>query len=141
MKIVLTRNVKDTGRTNVIVEVADGYALNFLIPKGLAVAATAPALKIAESRQKAVADRKAIEASLASKRIAALTDGTIVIKKKANELGHLYDAVDAAEIAKAANLPEEAIKLEKPFKKIGTHDVPVAMGEVFGKFSISIEAE
>jgi ribosomal protein L9 len=66
---------------------------------------------------------------------------------KANEKGHLYDAVGEVEIAKAAkeqahiDLPEDAIKLEKPIKEVGTFEVPVATADTFDKFSIIIEAE
>jgi len=69
-----------------------------------------------------------------------------VIKVKANEKGHLYDAVGETEIRMAAkeahiDLPEDAIKLEKPIKELGTFDIPVATADAFGKFSITIEAE
>ena len=66
---------------------------------------------------------------------------------KANEKGHLYDAVGEADISKAVkeqariDLPEDVIKLEKPIKELGTFDVPVASSDTFGKFSITIEAE
>jgi ribosomal protein L9 len=66
---------------------------------------------------------------------------------KANEKGHLYDAVGEPEILLAAkrdagiDLPEGVVKLEKPFKEVGTYEIPVSHGEQFGKFSITIEAE
>src|SRR5262249_54550751 len=123
-----------------VVEVSDGHALNFLIPKRMAVAATPAALKNAEARRKAVADRKALDVALVKERLEALADSGATITRKVNEKGHLYDAVDAAEIAKAANLPEDAIHIEKPFKEAGTFDVPVAVGDEFGKFSLTIAA-
>ncbi len=141
MKVVLIRDVKDMGRANEVVETSDGHALNFLIPKKMAIVATPSAVKAAQTRKKAVVDRKELDVKLVSERVAALAEETITITNKANEQGHLYDAVDAAEIAAAANLPEEAIRLEKPFKDLGTFDVPVAAGEQFGKISISIVAE
>ncbi len=64
-----------------------------------------------------------------------------MITKKANEKNHLYDAVDADEIAAATKLPVEAIKLEKPIKEVGEFEIPVAMGESFGTIKIAIEAE
>jgi large subunit ribosomal protein L9 len=141
MKVVLTRDVKDIGRAHEVVETSDGHALNFLIPKRFAIAATATALKEAENRRKASVDRKALDTKLISDRVAALADETITITKKVNEKGHLYDAVDASEIAAAAKLPEEVIRIEKPFKEAGTFDVPVSMGDQFGKFSITIQGE
>ncbi|MFZ1987453.1 MAG: 50S ribosomal protein L9 [Minisyncoccia bacterium] len=141
MKVVLTRDIKNMGRAHETVEVSDGHALNFLIPKRFAVSATPTAIKHGEMHLKAVVERKTLDAALVSERLNALAEERIVIKKKVNEKGHLYDAVDAAEIATATNLPEEAIRLEKPIKEVGTFDVPVAFGEDFGKVSITIEAE
>ena len=147
MKVILVKDVKGVGRAHEEIIAADGYALNFLIPKKLAIAATPAAKQAAELRRKQAADRSTLDAALLAQNIASLADARIVIKAKANEKGHLYDAVGEPEIAAAAkeqahiDLPEEAIKLEKPIKALGTFDVPVAVGEIFGKFSITIEAE
>ena len=141
MKVVLLKDVKDMGRAHTSVEVSDGHALNFLIPRKLAVPATVQALKIAETKRKQVTDRRDLDSKLVAERIAALAEEKVIITKKANEQGHLYDGVGADEIAVAAQLPEEAIKLEKSIKEIGTHDVAVAAGDVFGKITIDIVAE
>ncbi|MFA6519464.1 MAG: 50S ribosomal protein L9 [Candidatus Paceibacterota bacterium] len=147
MKVILIRDVKDVGRAHEEIEASDGYALNFLIPKKLAIAATTVAKKEAETRRKQVTDRSALDATLLAQNIASLADARIVIRVKANEKGHLYDAVGEPEIISAAkeqghiDLPEGVIKLEKPFKELGTFDIPVSAGETFGKFSIIIEAE
>lgn len=147
MKVILIKDVKDVGRAHEEIEASDGYALNFLIPKKLAIAATTVAKKEAETRRKQVTDRSALDATLLAQNIASLADARIVIKVKANEKGHLYDAVGESEIISAAkeqghiDLPEGVIKLEKPFKELGTFEVPVSAGETFGKFSIVIEAE
>ncbi len=147
MHVILTKDVKGVGRARETVLMADGYALNFLIPKKLAVVATPMAVKEAALRQKQVQDRSALDTALLAQNIASLVDAKIVIKMKVNEKGHLYDAVGESEISAAAkeqahiDLPEGAIKLEKPFKEVGTFDIPVSIGEVFGTFSITIEAE
>lgn len=141
MKVVLLRDVKDMGRANSVVEVSDGHALNFLIPRKLAVLATAASMKQAETRKQAQKDRKELDVKLVEERLAALSEGHVTIVKKANEQGHLYDGVDAAEIAAAAALPEEVIRIEKPFKEVGTFEVPVSYGEHFGKFSLEVVAE
>lgn len=141
MKVVLLKDVKKTGLAGEVIECSDGHAQNFLIPRGLAALATPTNLKQAEMRAKQDIDRKALDVKLIQDRLSALSEGNTVIRKKANEKGHLYDAVDATDIAKATELPEEAIKLEKPFKEVGTFDVPVSLGDSFGKLSISIEAE
>lgn len=147
MKVILTRDVKGVGRAHDEVVMADGHALNYLIPKRFAIAATPTARKEAETRRKQATDRSALDTALLAQNIASLAEAKVVIKMKANEKGHLYDAVGEADISSAVkeqtkiDLPEDAIKLEKPIKEIGTFDVPVAVGEVFGKFSITIEAE
>lgn len=147
MKVILIRDVKGVGRAHEEIVAADGYALNFLIPKKLAIPATPLAMKEAELRRKQSSDRAALTTALLAQNIASLADAKIVIKMKANEKGHLYDAVGESDIAAAAkaqahiDLPEEAIKLEKPIKALGTFAIPVAAGEVFGTFSITVEAE
>lgn len=141
MKVVLLKDVKNTGRAGTVIECSDGHALNFLIPRGMAAPATAANLKQAEARLKQRAQVKELDAKLISDRLNALADGRIVITKKANEQGHLYDGVDAADIAAATDLPEDAIKLEKPIKELGDYAVPVAMGADFGSIRVIIEAE
>ena len=147
MKVILIKDVKGIGHAHEAVEAKDGHALNYLIPKKLAVPATPTAIKEAELRRKQVADRTKISSKLLTQNISALAEARIVIKVKANEKGHLYDAVGESDIVKAAkeqahiDMPEDAIKLEKPIKELGTFDIPVATADTFGKFSITIESE
>lgn len=147
MQIILLKDVKGVGKAREAVSAADGYALNFLIPKKMAIRATPAALKEAQLHQRQAQERAALNATLLAQNIAALADSHIVIKMKANEKGHLYDAVGEKEIAEAVkeqtniDLPTDAIKLEKPIKELGTFDIPVVSGEIFGKFSVTIEAE
>ncbi len=147
MKVVLTKDVRDMGRAGSVMEVSDGHAINFLIPRKMAVPATLQAVKNAELRQKQEADRKVIDAGLLKQNIAALKDAHIVLTMKANDKGHLYESVSVPEIVAAVksqariDLPEEAIKLDKHIKEIGEFEVPVLAGETSGTFSILIEAQ
>lgn len=147
MKVILIKDVKGIGRAHEAVEAKDGHAINYLIPKKLAVSATPVAIKEAELRRKQVIDRTTISSAILTQNISALAEARIVIKVKANEKGHLYDAVGESDIVKAVkdqshiDIPEDALKLEKPIKELGTFDIPVATAETFGKFSITIEAE
>ena len=147
MKVILIKDVKGIGRAHDTVEAKDGHALNYLIPKKLAISATPTAIKEAEMRRRQTVDRTAIDSVLLTQNIVSLAEANIIIKMKANEKGHLYDAVGESEIAKAAkeqthiDLPKDTIKLEKPIKELGTFDIPVATANTFGKFSITIEAE
>lgn len=147
MNVILIKDVKGMGRAHEEVVVADGYALNYLIPKKLAIAATPVARREAENRRKQATDRSALDAALLAQNIAALAEAHIVIKVKANEKGHLYDAIKGGDIVVAAkeqariDLPEDVLKLEKPIKEVGVFDVPVAVADTFGVFSVTIEAE
>lgn len=141
MKVVLLKDVKKTGKAGEVISCADGHALNFLIPRGLAAPATAANLKQAELRARQDGERKALDVKLLEERIAALSEERIVIRKKANEKGHLYDAVGVDEIAAATDLPESVIKLEKPVKELGAIEVPVAVGAGFGRITVTIQAE
>ena len=141
MKVVLLKDVRDMGRANSVHEVSDGHALNFLIPRKLAVPASATAMKRAETAAKQVAEKRTVAAALVKERLASLAEGRITIAKKANEQGHLYDGVDAAEIAAAAELPEEVIDLPKSIKELGTFQIPVAAGEDFGSITLEVVAE
>lgn len=147
MKVILIKDVKGIGRAHEEVTTSDGYALNYLIPKKFAISATPVARQEAETRRKQVVDRSVIDAALLTQNIASLAEARIIIKMKANEKGHLYDAVGESDISRAAkeqahiDLPESVIKLEKPIKELGTFDIPVASADTFGKFSITIEAE
>ena len=147
MKVILIKDVKGIGRAHDVVEAKDGHALNYLIPKKLAIPATPNAIREAELCRKQAEDRAKISSELLTQNISTLAEARIVIKVKANEKGHLYDAVGESDISKAVkeqtriDLPKDAIKLEKPIKELGTFDIPVATADTFGKFSITIEAE
>lgn len=147
MKVILLKDVKGIGMAHEAAETKDGYALNCLIPKNLAILATPSAIKEAELRRKQRADRTALDAALVAQNIASLASADIVISVKANEKGHLYDAVGEHEIRTAVkeqtriDIPENAIKLEKPIKELGVFDIPISTADAFGKFSITIKSE
>lgn len=141
MKVVLIKDVKNMGKAGTVHEVSDGHALNLLIPRKLAVQATAMAVKQAATAAARVEAQHELSDQLIRDRLAALADGRTVIRKKANEQGHLYDAVDAKDIAEAVQLPESAVKLEKPIKELGQFEIPVVHGSAFGTVTVSVEAE
>jgi large subunit ribosomal protein L9 len=104
MKVVLLKDVKKIGRTNETIEVADGFALNHLIPKKLAMAATRANLKQSAARQGKITADRDMKTALLAQNIATLAEKQVVIKVKVNEQGHLYDAVDEKDIIVAAIL-------------------------------------
>jgi large subunit ribosomal protein L9 len=141
MKVVLLKDVRHMGRAHTVIDVADGHAINYLIPGKLAVRASASAVKIAGQKASAVGEKRSIEGALIKQTIEGLAEGKVTIAKKANDIGHLYDAVNASDIALAANLPADVIALEKPIKELGTFTVPVSNGESFGSIQVEVVAE
>ena len=127
MKVILTQDVKSQGKKGQLVEVSDGYARNFLLPKKLAVIATAENLNTMKLQEKA---RKAQEAAEKAEATAKkLKDLTVKIAAKAGEGGRLFGAVTSKEIAEelnkqyGLNVPKQKIVLEEPIKTFGVHRV------------------
>jgi large subunit ribosomal protein L9 len=147
MKVVLIKDVRNMGSKGSVLEVSSGHAINFLIPQKMAIPATGMAIATAELRQKQEGDKKAINEELLAQNVESLKAATITISMKANDKGHLYEAVDAAAIVAAVkahahiDLPEEAVHLEKPIKEVGTFEISVHAGKSFGSFPVTVEAE
>lgn len=135
MKVILLKDVAKVGKRDAIVDVSDGYALNFLIPRGLAHEAIPTNLKASDGRkaaQRAVAETRDAEfKQLAGK----LSKEKITLKVRANDKGHLYEHVTAAKIAHEilntykCEIGESAIVLEKPIKETGVRNVEIKLGE------------
>ena len=98
MKVVLTKDVKDLGRSGQVKEVSDGYARNFLFPRKLAVPATESALRQVEAREKAAARRLESETREAQRLAERLKSQPLKILTKVGEQGRLYGSVTAADI-------------------------------------------
>src|ERR1035437_9307511 len=127
MKIILLKDVKKIGRKYDVKEVADGYAINSLIPNSIAVPATSSYLKMVEAKKKQdglmkEGFKKAFEYALTK-----LPDGKLHIGGKVNEKGHLFAAIHEdqiiAEFKKETGvvLSPEHFSLEKPLKEVGEH--------------------
>ncbi len=133
MKIVLLEDVEKLGYAGDIKEVKDGYAKNFLIPRGLALAATRSNLKLVEEKRKAIL-RKIEKRIAEANRIKETLDGVeIEIKARAGEKGKLFGSITANEIyeqlkEKSESLDKKSIKIpEGGIREIGTHTVEIAI--------------
>jgi large subunit ribosomal protein L9 len=142
MKIILLKDIAKVGRKYDIKDIKDGYALNMLIPRGMAIAATADAVKRIElERSKQDGERK-MRAELLLKNIQQLDGVTITMEEKANEKGHLFAAIHRAElipvIQKQTRLQvdEEYLILDKPLKEIGEHEIEVRAAGKSVKFKL-----
>lgn len=133
MKVILLQDVKSVGRKNELVDVAEGYARNFLIPRGLAVEANAANLKQYEQRKKREAAKKAREEAEAREAAAQLEKQPIVIKVKAGEGGRLFGSVTSSDIAEqiekqvGIKVDRRRIDLNEPLKTVGTHKVTIRL--------------
>jgi large subunit ribosomal protein L9 len=134
MKIILIKDVPKVGRAGEIKEVADGYARNFLIPRGLAAVATADKVNQAISERDAATrrqDRKRTENESLAEKIGSLV---VTIRAKAGEQHRLYGAVTTSDIAEELGrqhkltMDRRRIELNEPIRHLGTFKVPVRVG-------------
>ena len=133
MKVLLEQDVKGTGKKGEIVEVSDGYARNFLLPRKLAAPADAQAVNAA-SIQKSAAAHKKFLAGVVARDTAKQLEGIVVsVKAKVGENGHLFGAVTGKEIA-AALLEQKQVEVDK--KKIALSDPIRALGEYTVRISL-----
>jgi len=131
MKLILTDDVTDLGKRGDVVEVADGYARNFLLPKRFAIKANTGALEQAETIRevRVEADRRAKE--LAETIATQLVGSRVVLAAQAGDEGQLYGSVGASDIVEGINrftgieLERSYIELDEPIKAIGLHEIQV----------------
>ena len=130
MELLLKQNVEHLGRTGEVVDVKPGYARNYLLPRGLAVMVTQSNLaEIERARAAALAEEQQRIAGLKDM-AGKLAEASVTIEGKANEEGHLFGSVGAAQIAAALRekqvvVDDKQVRLEQPIKEIGVYDVPV----------------
>ena len=146
MRVILKREVRGLGRPGDVKDVADGYAQNFLLPKGLAIEATAAQMKqLAQERQtdKLKKDRAHADAEELAARLAAIT---LVFKLQAGEQGKTFGSVTNKDIAEALkrehrmDIDRTKIQLPDPLRTLGAHTVEVRlMPDVRAKLTIAVE--
>jgi large subunit ribosomal protein L9 len=147
MKLILREDVENLGKGGELVDVKPGYGRNFLLPRGLAVAANPKNVRELE-HQKKIADARAAKAKASAEAVAKrLHDTPIVLKRKVGEQDKLYGSVTALDIvealgARGLQLDRRTIDLAEPIKTVGDHEVPVKLHrEVVGKARVKVEAE
>jgi large subunit ribosomal protein L9 len=146
VRVILKAEVPGLGRTGDIKDVADGYARNFLLPKGLAIEATGGELKrLGQERQseKSKKDRAHQDAEELAKRLGEVT---LVFKLKAGEHGKTFGSVTAKEVAEAlkkeakAEIDKTKIVLHEPLRSLGVHKVEVRLlSDVRANVTVAIE--
>ncbi len=130
MKVILKQDVKGLGKKDEIVNASDGYAKNYLIPRGVAVEATTGNLNETKNKQQAQADKKKRELEQAKEFASKLNDKSVVIKAKSGESGKLFGAISNKDVADAIkaqyniDIDKKKIVMD-PIKAIGEHTAEI----------------
>jgi large subunit ribosomal protein L9 len=148
MKIILQKPVENLGVPGDIVEVADGYARNFLVPRGLAIRAARGSLVHAETMTKAHLSRQIRQKVEFEAMASRLISAQVTIMARAGEEGKLFGSVTADQIAEAiriqADIPvdKKDVHVDEPIRSLGNHEVKVHLfAEVDPILTIQVVAE
>lgn len=139
MKIILLQSVQKIGKKFDIKNVSDGYALNYLFPKGLAEKATPQKIEQLELKKKQSDDDQKVQDDLLLKEAEKLNGKTVELKVKANEQGHLFEGIHKDVIVEAlgGKFNEDQIVLENPIKEVGEFTIPLTIGDNSFVLSVS----
>lgn len=135
MKVILSSDVENLGTRGDVVSVADGYARNFLIPKGMAMLATKGALRQADLMQRARREREEREKQEAAGMVSRLAATAVYISARSGEGGRLFGSVTKSDVARGIEeqlgeaVDRHRILLEDPIRVLGTHQVEVKLHE------------
>ena len=148
MKVILQQDVKGQGKKGQLIEVSEGYARNFLLPRKLAVLATADAMntmKLQEKAKKAEEARQKAEAEAIAEK---LKSAQVKVTARAGANGKLFGAVTSKEVSDALNaqhgieLAKQKIVLDEPIKSFGTYQLKAKLGhEVSGTIHVLVVEE
>ena len=146
MKVILLQDVKGKGKKGQMIEVSDGYARNFMLPRKIAIEATADAVNTMKMNDKATQERIAREKAEALETSKKLREMTLVVKAKGGGAGRLFGSVTNQEIADALaknagiKLDKRKIVISDPIKSVGTYTVTCKLGyEINAPLTVKIE--
>ncbi len=148
MKVILQQDVKGQGKKGQMIEVAEGYARNFLLPRKLAVPATADAMNTMRLQEKARKAEEARQRAEAEATAEKLKGAVVKLTAKAGANGKLFGAVTAKEIAEgllnqhSIELNKQKIVLDEPIKSYGSYELKVKLGfEITGTLYVVVSEE
>jgi large subunit ribosomal protein L9 len=132
MEVILREDVENLGHRGQMVKVTPGYARNFLLPKKLAMEATASNKKIVEQVREAALRREAKEVGQAQELAKMMSGMTLTLKAKAGENDHLFGSITSQDIMRALEaqkytIDRRKIQLPEPIRTLGEHKVPVRL--------------
>ena len=134
MKVILQQDVKGQGKKGQMVEVSEGYARNFLLPRKLAIAATADAINTMNLKEKARKAEEARQKAEAEATAEKLKECQVKLTAKAGNGGRLFGAVTTKEISEGlkaqygVDIPKQKLVLDEPIKAFGTYEVKAKLG-------------
>ena len=145
MKLILTQDVKGQGKKDQIIEVSDGYARNFLIPRGLAIPADAKSMNEVKNREDSRLHKIETEKAAAKEIAAKLEKITVKIVAEAGSDGRLYGSVTAKDIAEmlqkqhGITIDKRKLTLPENIKAFGTYNAEVKLyTEITGKVKVTV---
>ena len=148
MKVILQEDVKGKGKKGQLIDVSDGYARNFLLPKKLAVIATADNINTQKLMDKARREREAAEKEAAMELSKKLKDCPVIVTAKAGAGEKLFGSVTTKEISDGLrqqfgiDIPKQKLVLDEPIKAFGSYQVKAKLGfEVNGTVYVSVFEE
>ncbi len=148
MKVILQQDVKGQGKKGQLIEASDGYARNFLIPRKLAVAATAENLNTMKHQEKARLAQEAAERAAAMEIVEKLKGCMVKLTAKAGSGGRLFGSVTSKEISEGlkaqfgVDIAKAKIVMEEPIKSFGTYQLKCKLGyEISGTINVVVTEE
>ena len=145
MKVILLEDIKKLGKKGDLVNVADGYARNYLFPRNLAKEATAGGIKQLKQEKAALENKRKKEKEQAKELAAKLSDTIITLKVKSGEQGKLFGSVTSKDISEALKeqqkieVDRRKIELSEPIKSLGSYKVDIKLApEVDAKLTVKI---
>ena len=146
MKVILTQDIRGKGKRGQMIEVSDGYARNFLLPRKLAQEATADNINTMRMNDKATQERQAKERAEALETSKRLKELTVVVTAKGGGAGRLFGSVTNAEVAEAMEkqfgiqLDKRKIVLDEPIKTTGVYTVKCKLGyEITAEVKVEVK--
>ncbi len=145
MKVVLLKDVKGQGKKDQIIDVSDGYARNFLLPKGLAAEASGSVLNDIKNKEASKAHKIELERAAAKETAEKLAAIKVELKVKSGGAGRMYGSVTAKDIAEALEkqhkitVDRRKMVMNDPIKQYGTYHIDVKLyTDVAGKITVSV---
>lgn len=146
MKVILQQDVKGKGKRGQMIEVSDGYARNYMLPRKIAIEATPDHINTMRMNDKALLERQTKERAEAVRIMNLLKESTLTLRVKGGGAGRLFGSVTTQEIAEALktqlhiDLDKRKLVLDEPIKTVGLYTVKCKLGyEVVGTLKLQVE--